>query len=183
MRPTLKDTAEAIVGDIRYGRDIGLNNSSNKYQWIACQDCGKERWVGLVFGDPRSPRCVSCASLQRAKYLCDPRIDTSTLKIQNKTRGTSRYAWMACPQCKQGRWVQPKSLCRSEYTGLCSHCYNSRKGMARSNWNGGRISHQGYIKVKIYPDDFFFAMAGNQNYIWEHRLVMAKHLGRCLHDW
>lgn len=39
--------------------------------------------------------------------------------------------------------------------------------------------------VKLYPDDFFFAMATNikRPYVMEHRLVMAKYLSRCLLPW
>jgi hypothetical protein len=52
-------------------------------------------------------------------------------------------------------------------------------------------SHGGYTKVWVSRDDFFFGMARvhpywthpSCGYIDEHRLVMAKHLGRCLHPW
>jgi len=31
--------------------------------------------------------------------------------------------------------------------------------------------------------DFFYSMCNINDYVLEHRLVMAKHLGRCLHLW
>ena len=39
---------------------------------------------------------------------------------------------------------------------------------------------RGYIAVRVYPDDFFSSMASQIGYVKEHRLVMAKHIGRCL---
>ena len=37
--------------------------------------------------------------------------------------------------------------------------------------------------IRLYPDDFFYPMAGSTGYVPEHRLVMAKSLGRNLHSW
>jgi len=46
---------------------------------------------------------------------------------------------------------------------------------------GGRIKNRdGYIQVFLYPGDFFYPMANKNGYVREHRLVMAKSLGRCL---
>jgi hypothetical protein len=45
------------------------------------------------------------------------------------------------------------------------------------------MNSDGYILVKLQPGDFFFSMAGKDGYIHEHRLVMARQLGRCLHTW
>jgi len=52
-------------------------------------------------------------------------------------------------------------------------------------WQGGKgQSVSGYITVRLYPDDFFYPMADKRwHYIFEHRLVMAKALGRCLQTW
>jgi len=48
-------------------------------------------------------------------------------------------------------------------------------------WKGGSYkSKSGYIMVRVYPDDFFSSMRPMRGYVREHRLVMAKHLGRCL---
>ena len=58
----------------------------------------------------------------------------------------------------------------------------------RHNWKGGRYQRKdGYIQIWIESDDFFFPMVLRRRtyggYVLEHRLVMAKHLGRCLHPW
>ena len=42
---------------------------------------------------------------------------------------------------------------------------------------------KGYVYVRLYPDDPYFSMACKSRYVLEHRLVMAKHLGRCLYPW
>lgn len=54
-------------------------------------------------------------------------------------------------------------------------------GEHNPNWKGGRWKDtKGYISIKLQPDDFFYSMARDDGYVMEHRLVMAKTLGRCL---
>jgi hypothetical protein len=57
-------------------------------------------------------------------------------------------------------------------------------GAENKNWKGGktRDSKDGYVFVYLYPDDFFYHMA-RRGYVREHRLIMAKHLNRCLQNW
>ncbi len=57
-------------------------------------------------------------------------------------------------------------------------------GIHHPNWRGGRSRELGYVIVKLFPNDFFFPMSKKSSgYVREHRLVMAKHIGRCLHYW
>lgn len=61
---------------------------------------------------------------------------------------------------------------------------SSQKGCNSNHWKGGRTtSGRGYIALKLYPDDFFYPMCNAKGYVPEHRLVMAKSLGRNLHRW
>lgn len=54
-------------------------------------------------------------------------------------------------------------------------------GEKSSQWKGGRIRvNEGYIAVKVYPGEFGHEMANAMNYVPEHRLVMARSLGRPL---
>jgi len=57
----------------------------------------------------------------------------------------------------------------------------------RAMWRQGRQQKDGYILVFISSDDFFFPMAYKRSQlsgsVLEHRLVMAKHLKRCLLPW
>lgn len=92
----------------------------HKFIWVACIDCGKERWVHLLKGKPVSIRCNSCATKQR-------------------------------------------------------------KGSKNNNWRGGRRKDgKGYIYIVINSTNFFASMRSNRGYVFEHRLIMAQHLGRCL---
>ena len=60
----------------------------------------------------------------------------------------------------------------------------SQKCELNGNWKGGRCKNSsGYILIRLSKDDFFHPMADNNNCVREHRLVMAKALGRCLHPW
>lgn len=49
--------------------------------------------------------------------------------------------------------------------------------------SNGRFIQNGYMMQKVTRDDFFYPMANYKGYIPEHRLVMAKHLNRCLLSW
>jgi len=68
-------------------------------------------------------------------------------------------------------------------------CRSSLKiGLEHRSWKGGRTSHGGgYIEVWLSANDPFFPMAKKTSpttgYVLEHRLVMAKRLGRCLKSW
>lgn len=100
-------------------------------------------------------------------------------------KGTTRRIWHACIDCGKERWVvfikgQPKLL-------RCPRCVDKLRGQHREKhheWKGGRtIQPNGYILVKLQPDDFFYPMHITHGYVLEHRLVVAKKLGRCLHLW
>lgn len=48
---------------------------------------------------------------------------------------------------------------------------------------GNKRKHRdGYIYIRLIPKHPFYLMANN-SWIQEHRLVMAKYLGRCLESW
>lgn len=114
-----------VIGEARLGRDLGYKNNRCKYILRACIDCGKERWVRLIRGEPESSICHLCSS-----------------RLRNPS------------------------------------------GSKHPSWKGGRTrTSGGYILVWVAPDDFFYPMANKQGYVPEHRLVMARYLGRCLQSW
>ncbi len=93
------------------------------------------------------------------------------------------YIWHACVDCGKERWVkqrQPNPRCAS-----CSAKLKPKRlGINHKNWKGGRHRQgNGYIMVWVADDDFFAPMRNNKRCVLEHRLVVAKHLGRCLQPW
>lgn len=90
-----------------------------------------------------------------------------------------------CVECGIERYVEPSKFNHKGWTGLCGACFNKSRTGELSPWYkcGELINTQGYREVLMPRDDFFYGMANKYNYVREHRLVMAKHLGRCLHRW
>lgn len=98
-------------------------------------------------------------------------------------KGTNRFIWYACEDCGKERWQELRK--KKPRKHLCLKCSGKkRRGMNNSLWKGGRKrSIQGYIEVWLPYGDFFEPMATARHYVLEHRLVVAKALGRCLHSW
>jgi len=117
------------------------------------------------------------------------------IKKHNKaSNGT--YTWAACLDCGKERWVRYEG--RRPRPQRCVKCASNvpsvrmriskfmaqRIGAKNPQWKGGKYTNpSGYVEIRIYPDDFFYSMIDKRGYVKEHRLVMARHLGRCLHSW
>lgn len=107
-------------------------------------------------------------------------------------RGSAKHIWIACPDCGKERWAEYKVRTKQPTRLRCASCaaklahkrYGSLRGSNHPNWKGGKYKTElGYIRIWLPPDDFFYSMVSRQGYVYEHRLVMAKHLGRCLQPW
>ena len=93
---------------------------------------------------------------------------------------TNYYVWQACIGCGKERWIS-KSDYENKRRLHCHKCENSSRPCKHR-----KINTQGYVEVFISPSDFFATMikqSTHGSYIKEHRLVMAKSLGRCLQPW
>jgi len=76
-------------------------------------------------------------------------------------------------QCKISRILQSENVVSSRG--------RSRWGEQHGSWKGGRfINPNGYVFVWLSPEDELAEMRISSGYISEHRLVMARHLGRPL---
>lgn len=52
------------INELRMAREIGRNGRT-KHIYHACEDCGKERWIQFIKGEPNHKLCKSCASKRR----------------------------------------------------------------------------------------------------------------------
>lgn len=98
--------------------------------------------------------------------------------------GRRRYEWVECPECGKGRWVQ---VTRGE--PFFFHCISCAKLLAAKSSCEATLAKKwkaatGYVFCYVSKDSSFFTMSRNRNSqngrVAEHRLAMAKHLGRCL---
>ena len=102
-----------------------------------------------------------------------------------KTMLRSLFVWQSCPECGYTRWV--RLIGGEPINNLCRSCAQKAKDVSGNkhwNWKGGRCKEKdGYIVIWVARDDFFYPMANKDGYVPEHRLVVAKDLGRCLLPW
>jgi hypothetical protein len=154
------------IGEIKRGKEIGFQRDA-KYIWAFCETCSKERWVALINGKPKSNCCKSCSK-----------------KGNQNGRWQGGLAETICMKCKKPFYIKP-SVIRAGTGKFCSRACSvgfNHKGERNGNWKGGKRNVYGYIAVLLYSDDFFYPMA-IRGYVREHRLIMAKSLGRCLQTW
>ncbi len=159
-----------------------------------CVDCGEKQWIRyFVLPKGKEYRCRHCGikymwQTTRKHYSPINKPELGEIRCgedTNKPYKHHRYIWAKCPDCDYTRWVIYQR--RKQQVGLiiCQPCSIKRRiGDNHSNWKGGKFNHsERYILIQIRKGDFFYPMANSDGYILEHRLVMAKHLNRCLLSW
>lgn len=174
------------IGEIAHGKDIG-RFPKKAFIWAVCSKCGKEHWVECRKGKPFYDICFDCSRPKKKEWeviTTEPYIGEirRCCQIEGYAKIKTRCIYEECPNCGNRRWVQISS--KGKYP-KCRQCMNRGKIKEKSGtWKGGRkINHSGYILVRIYPDNPYYEMANTAGYVFEHRLVMAQQLGRCLKDW
>ncbi len=95
---------------------------------------------------------------------------------------------LTCPSCKEKRHNRYDPYKYPDRIVKCGRCSSLGNKRGCRTIHKPRKRQDGYLEVWISKDDFFFPMSakspsGNYGTIKEHRLVMAKHLGRCLQSW
>ena len=116
--------------------------------------------------------------------------------------GNYKYMWAACEHCGKDRWaylvkgkpvrsrcvscgLRERVISNETRTNLSKAQKNlNLRGEKSRFWKGGRRkTAQGYITILLQPNNFFYSVSNKDGYVMEHRLVMAKSLGRCLQPW
>jgi len=158
-----------IIGQICQAKELGYKGHV-KYIWHACEKCGMERWEALNKGVPQRKCCHRCGLL--GHHLSDEH--KMKLSLALKGRVLTEGAKAKISKGKKGKPV-PKLIGNT-------NGFTKGEGIGAQNnrWNGGRMISGSYIQIRLQPDDPYYPMATHRGYAWEHRLVMAKHIGRCL---
>jgi len=176
------------VGEIRSGYSLGYKVHC-AYVWLACKECGKERWVRRreAVKPTYHGLCKACSyrSVFTARHnslILQGRPYKHASELGFRTRS---YLYQDfCPNCSKEMWRQ-----RSGLGTLCRACSKRLKqskrmtGEGNPRWKGGRTETGQYIHIQLLPDDPYYSMANKHGYVLEHRIIMARHLGRSLNHW
>jgi hypothetical protein len=108
-----------------------------------------------------------------AKYVDALRKPKATCVDCGRVLSVRRF--QRCKSCETRRRWQAKGFTRLS-------------GPASPFWKGGTHRPDGYVEESIPSDDFFASMARSKPRhgavrVLQHRLVMARHLKRCLLSW
>lgn len=174
---------------------------------VTCQLCGEVKWRHLshlrkaLANSSFTGICKKCRdnSQDRPRRIAlstaHPSIDASSVERRRIYKHVVYAAKVTCPHCGKERWfplsILEQQLQRPNFNGQCKPCgvNASRSGtfqtLARKNGGRRRVSSNGYIELgPTYIDaadlPIFRSMQFNGSYVFEHRFVMAKHLGRPL---
>lgn len=106
-------------------------------------------------------------------------------------KGYHKMALIPCQYCGTPRWTPANRPSQG-----CIPCTNKRirgprpeqgerqRGAGNHLWKGGVVrGGNGYLYERVYPEDPMFPMANKHGYAMQHRIVMARHLGRPLERW
>jgi len=98
-----------------------------------------------------------------------------------KSPPKGKYIWSACDSCGIPRWVVFVKYTNAPKNSLCLRC-GTKKAMIKRGKNKQckQKKKGGYICVHLSDKSSFFPMATKRGWVRQHRLVVAKHLGRNL---
>jgi len=88
------------------------------------------------------------------------------------------YIYVSCPKCGKLKWMRKASYNKG-INLLCRSC-GGAEGMLRRGRYGKTRHIEGYMRVVVHPLDPLRIMCGKTAWCMEHRLIMARAMGRPL---
>jgi len=129
--------------------------------------------------------CGKCGTQRQPALVQEGRIAKRASELGFAISGKDYWLFKdACPECKAELWRRSEALGK-----LCTHCVQqslSRPSMEQHpRWvNGRRVRKDGYIEIALAPSDPCFVMCHHKKHTaLEHRVVVARSLGRPLKPW
>lgn len=154
-------------GDQRTDAQKSGDKTRRKGRWVPCDNCGEPVWR------------VPYQEKHQAHAFCNRDCFQEWYKKQ-RPENLKTYT---CPVC-DGEFKRLPSREKYAETMYCSPACAAaaRSGEEHPSWKGGRSKHaQGYINIaKSLVPKKFQCMCRKSGKVFEHRLVMAQHLGRPL---
>lgn len=169
------------LGGIKPASEVGLSGPG-LVVWAACPSCGTERWKRR---STEGTLCVPCAARSRATRRDDltyfgqgqpKKGDVAQCHVLGYS-GYYRLYYVPCVKCGKLHWVR-----RNAKKTHCCRCAPKNTEPRRDrNANARYISRpDGYVYVFVEKDDPMRVMARRDGWILEHRLVVARKVGRPL---
>jgi len=168
-----------VIGEVKRANTVGLAGE-NLVTWTACPGCGKWRWKRLTEQDTL---CVACAA--RRRITCtnaitffgkrDPEVGDVAQATTLGQIGSHTMFFDPCIKCGTPHWVRIHS--RNTY---CSRCGLKHTGPRRDRSSDGRFTTDGYVIVRVEKTDPLRAMSKAGGWVLEHRLIVARRIGRPL---
>ncbi len=165
------------IGDTCRADKLGLKGHSTMTYGV-CSKCGTERWSR----SNASLLCPKCAHEGKPAFgLVAKRASELGYHIRSKDY------WLyqdTCPTCKSEVWRRKDAIGKE-----CQPCAQQsiirHIGPEHPRWAGGRrLRKDGYVSVVLQPDDPMFVMAHPRTHeVLEHRLILARAVGRPLKPW
>jgi len=168
------------IGEIKRGADLGKKEASRQYIFLACESCKRPRWVGLRNGIPRFQLCQDCGSRGHLEKLgLATRFGTKKHPVKGITIRSETKVKLS--NINKGKHLSEETKAKLRNLNMGKKAsIDTREKMSES----AKLAHprkekiicNGYVYVNC-PPEYPYSRDGR---IFEHRLVMEKHIGRLL---
>lgn len=165
--------------EVKRACDIGMSGP-NLMVWASCPNCGKSRWKRR---SDASKLCVPCAANARVSTAepvtffgeGTPQAGDVARASTLGLAGTYLVYLDPCAKCGKLRWVRKASR-----GTCCPRCASKYTGPRRDKHPGAKYLSGGYALIYLEKDDPLRCMARDDGWAAEHRIIVARRIGRPL---